>query len=240
MKKLVTFFVILVSLLTFQITSYAAEPVAKTLDKADISIISDGESNYEIKQTIVLKGEGDFSGNQIEHTFSNINDIKPENLQFISEGNQLEFTVEEFESLDKYIVNIPSGVSGTFTYEISYTLSVGEGEYATPIFVPMHPADGQSNVVQIDFQTTEENMVQRNSFPVLKKAEDNEVTSYLMNIPAHVNYIFGPEKNLFNSHNIISWASILILLSIIFIWIRSELKSKNINSNNNNSKGVVN
>lgn len=239
MKKLVTFFVILVSLITFQIPSYAAEPIAKTLEKTDISIISDGESNYEIRQNIVLKGEGDFSGNQIEHTFSNINDMKPENLQFISVGNELEFTVEELESLDRYFITIPDEITGNFNYEISYTISVEEGEYSTPLFVPMYPAEGQSNIVQIDFQTTEENMVQRNSFPVLKKAEDNEVTSYLMNIPSHVTYIFGPEKNIFNSHNIISWSAIIVLLGIIFIWIRSELKSKNINSNINNNKGVV-
>ena len=239
MKKFIPFLVILVSLVSFQIRSYAAEPAGKYLAKADISIVSDGGSNYEIKQSISLKGEGDFSGNSIEHTLSNINNITPDNLKFISDGTELEYTIQESDSLVRYYVTIPEGYSEMFNYEISYSLSVKEGSFTTPLFVPMHPAEGQDNVVKIDFQTTQENIIQRNSFPVLKKAEDNKVTSYLMNIPSHTNYIFGPDKNIFNSHNIISWTAILVLLGIVFIWIRSELKGKNIQSKVNNNKGVV-
>lgn len=240
MKKIVRFLFILTLLLSIHISVYAADPAIHTLEKAQISITSDGSTNYDILQTISLSGEGDLNGLQIEHTLSKINQISPENLVFVSDGNELDYVTEEEESLVRYFVIIPQGYSDTFNYEISYALTLEEGTFTTPLFVPMHPAAGKSNVVQIEFQTTEENIVQRNSFPVLKKSVDNQVTSYLMNVPSHVNYIFGPEKNIFNAHNIVSWTAILILLSIIIIWIRSELNNNRFKSPINNDKGVVN
>lgn len=240
MKKIISFLSILALLLSIHVSVYAADPAIQKLDNAKISITSDGATNYEILQNISLSGEGDFNGLQIEHTFSKINQISPENLVFVSNGNELDYVTEEEESLFRYFVKIPQGYSDTFNYEISYSLSLEEGTFTTPLFVPMHPAAGKSNVVEIEFQTTEDNIVQRNSFPVLKKSEDNQVTSYLMNVPSHVNYIFGPEKNIFTAHNIVSWTAILILFAIIFIWIRSELNNNRLKTSINNNKGVVN
>lgn len=240
MKKIAMIIVVVLSLFSFQLTGQAAEEAPKFLDKADISVTSNGGSDYDIKQVISLKGEGDFSSNQVEHTFSHINGITADNVAFTFNGEALSFTTEEDESLTRYFITIPEGVSDQFDYEISYTLTVESGDFSTPLFVPMHAAHGEENVVKIDFTTTEENIVQRHSFPVLKKAEDNQVTSYLMNIPSHVSYIFGPEKSFFNSHTIISWASILILLAIVFVWIRSELKKSKVPPATNNGKGVTN
>lgn len=240
MKKIAMILVVVLSLFSFQLTGQAAEEVPKSLAKADITVTSDGGSDYEIKQVLSLKGEGDFSSNQVEHTFSHINGITPDNVVFTYNGEELSFTTEEEESLTRYYLTIPEGVSDGFDYEISYTLSVDSGVFSTPLFVPMHAAQGQENVVKIDFTTTEENIVQRHSFPVLKKAEDNQVTSYLMNIPSHVNYIFGTEKSVINSHNIVSWTSIIILLAIIYVWIRSELKKSKVPPARDNNKGVTN
>lgn len=230
---------IFMAFLFIQQTSYAAETVDKSLEEAHVLIISDGAENYDIKQSISLIGEGDFSGQVVEHTFSTINDMIPENLQFIANGNPLEYTIEEFDALTKYFVSIPDGISENFDYEVNYSLSVENGDFRTPLFVPIHAAEGEKNIVTIDFKTTEENMVQRNSFPVLKKSEDNEVTSYLMNIPSHVTYIFGTEKNIFNSHNIYSWTAIFALLLIVFVWIRSEIKTTRLKGKEKNGKGVV-
>jgi hypothetical protein len=231
MKKVVLFTILLFSFVSFQHVSFADDSVAKTLTKADIEITSDGNGNYQMKQVISLKGTGNLSGKKIEHTYSKINEVNPEDLQFVSNQTELEYTTKESDSLVRYFVTIPENTSDSFDYEIVYNLKVDDGVFTTPLFVPLYAATGQENVVKIDFETSEGNIIQRNSFPVLKKAEDNHVTSYLMNIPSHVNYIYGANKNIFNTFNFISWGSILVLLGIVAIWIRSELRQ---------SKGVVN
>lgn len=228
MKKVVVFAILLIAIVSFQQVGFAADPVSKTLAKADIEVTSNGDGTYEMKESISLKGEGELSGNQIEHTYSMLNDIDPEEVKFISDQTELEFTTEESDSLVRYFVTIPENTTDSFDYEITYNLSLEEDIFTTPLFVPLHAATGQENVVKIDFETSEGNIVQRNSFPVLKKAEDNQVTSYLMNIPSHVNYIYGAEKNIFNTFNFVSWTSILVLLVIIGVWIRSEIRSKGV------------
>lgn len=228
MKKVVLFAILLFASVSFQHIGFAAESVSKTLAKADIEVTTSGDGTYEMKESILLKGEGDMSGNQIEHTYSKINEINPENVQFIAYQTDLEFTTDESDTLVRYFVTIPENTMDSFDYEITYNLSMEEDTFTTPLFVPLHAATGQENVVKIDFETTEGNIVQRNSFPILKKAEDNQVTSYLMNIPSHVNYIYGAEKNIFNTFNLVSWTSILVLLVIIGVWIRSEVRSKGV------------
>jgi len=228
MKKVVVFAILLIASVSFQQVGFAADPVSKTLAKADIEVTSSGDGTYEIKEHISLKGDGELSGDQIEHTYSKINDIDPEEVKFISDQTELSFTTDESDSLVRYFVTIPENTTDSFDYEITYNLSLEEDVFTTPLFVPLHAATGQENVVKIDFETSEGNIVQRNSFPVLKKAEDNQVTSYLMNIPSHVNYIYGAEKNIFNTFNFVSWASILVLLGIITVWIRSEVRSKGV------------
>lgn len=205
--------------------AYAEDLPVKSLEKADIEISSDGTGGYSITQKIQLSGEGPTQNNQVEHTLTRINDITPINLQFIHNGEELDYTVKEENSLARYFLQLPEETKGSFEYQIQYELKVEPGVFTTPLFVPIYPAEGQNNVVTIDFETTQENIIQRNSFPILKKPENNQVTSYLMNIPSHVNYIYGHERNILNSYNVISWVSIFILLGIIVIWIRSELKN---------------
>lgn len=239
MKKFVALVVLLLSIGSFGFTGYAEEPSVKTVDKADISITSDGKGHYDIKQTLTIIGEGPFVGNEIEHTFATINGLKPVNFKVVFDGREQEYRPEEAKSLTRYFVTVPEGHSGTINYEISYSLSVSEGTFTTPLFVPMYSTSGTDNVVKIEFKTTDENIVQRNSFPVLKKAEDNHVTSYLMNIPSHVNYIYGTTGNIFNSHNLYSWGAILVLLGIVVYWIRFELKSQNVANKADNGKGAA-
>ncbi|MDJ0332985.1 hypothetical protein [Planococcus sp. S3-L1] len=228
MKNLIIMAFLFLSFGIWNTNVLAVDNVPKSLDKSIVNIVSDGSGNYKINQQIFLTGSGNFSGNQIEHTFSKLKNIEPTNLQFLYQENELDFTTEESSTLVRYYVQIPEGVSDAFEYEVEYAISVDENIFITPLFVPTHPAAGQENAVTINFETTAGNIVQRNSFPVLKKAEDNSVTSYLMNIPSHVNYVYGSERNIFNLFNIVSWSSIIILLSIVAIWIRSEVKSNNL------------
>jgi hypothetical protein len=239
MKKFVALVVLLLSFGSFGISGYAAERSVKTVDKADISIISDGKGHYDITQNLTIIGEGGFDENEIEHTFATINGLKPVNLKVVFNGSELDYTAEEANSLIRYFVTVPDGHSGPINYEISYSLSVAEEIFTTPLFIPMYSTSGTGNVVKIEFETTDKNIVQRNSFPVLKKAEDNHVTSYMMNIPSHVNYVYGTTGNIFNSHNLYSWGAILVLLSIVAYWIRFELKSQNVLNRSENGKGVA-
>lgn len=202
----------------------AEEATPKVLAKAEISIAVNDQRTYEVQQLIGLSAEGDISSEKVEHTFSHINNTSVENLQFISNGEELPYEVEDDGTLSRYFVEIPQGTSEMFEYEITYSYTSSEDVYTTPLFVPAHAAQGQQNVVAITFEAEEGQVIQRNSFPILKKAEDNSVTSYLMNIPSHTNYIYGDERQVWNSFNLISWASILILIGIVAIWIRSEVR----------------
>lgn len=204
----------------------AAESSSPTLEKAEINIISDGKVGYEVTQTITIKNVEELVNGSIEHTLSSINDVEINNLNIVSDGRPLDYTIEKSEALDRYFVTVQENSNGNFTYTITYELVLEENEFTVPIFVPMLPSLGAGNIVSINFNTAEGKIIQRNSFPVLKKSEENEVTSYLMNIPSHVNYIFSDTKKVFTLFNFVGWASIVVLLLIVFVWIRSEIKTE--------------
>lgn len=221
-KSLIVF--VFLFTLVFGNTSLAEASPSSILDKAEIDIISDGDVGYEVTQHITINNIENIADGRIEHTLSSINSVDAINPKFSFESNNLEFSIEESGALVRYFVLTPPGVSGKFTYTISYESQLEQGDFTVPVFVPAIPSLGEGNVVTINFTTTEDKIIQRNSFPILKKDAGSEVTSYLMNIPSHVKYIFGERKSIFNLFNFVGWGSIVILLLIFYIWIRSELK----------------
>ncbi|MFC5604763.1 hypothetical protein [Sporosarcina koreensis] len=228
MKLKTRFFILFVFLMTiiFGDVAKAAESNSATLEKAEINIISDGDVGYEVTQKITINNVEELTDGSIEHTLSSINNVEISNLKVVSDGHSLEFTTEESKALDRYFVTAPENSSGNFTYTITYELMLKQGEFTVPIFVPLVPSQGKGNIVAINFTTAEGKIIQRNSFPVLKKSEKNEVTSYLMNVPSHVNYIFGDTKKVFTLFNFVGWTSIAVLVLIVSVWIRSELKAE--------------
>lgn len=230
-KKTTISFILAVIFVFFHSGSIFAAGGTPYLKSSKVEVINDGEMNNQIVQEITIGNIDSAVSKTIEHTLSFINQVQPENVSFTANGEELTFSMEETRTLARYALEIPDGVIGDFSYQITYSTKFNQGDFNIPIFVPQYPALGSDNVVTIHFQTAEDKVIQGNSFPILKKNGGNEVTSYLMNLSSHVKFVVGDKKNPFHSFTYYSWGSLIVLFLIIFIWIRSELKTA--------KKGVV-
>ncbi|PFG04511.1 hypothetical protein [Bacillus sp. es.034] len=221
MKKVLV--LVLIFLFCSAAPSMAAEPTI--LKEADIQVKAGSDKQYQITENVSLFNATGIE-ESISHTFSNLESSQIDNLIVSANGQELEYVWEKGESLSKLLVTPPENVPDEFTYQLQYDLSLQENVYTTPLFVPMFPAQGNSNIVHITFEAPEGEQVHKNSFPVVIEDVGNKVDSHIMNIPSHVKYVFGDGAGTFNVFNVTSWAVIIALIAVIAVWFRSEVSKK--------------
>ncbi|MFD1067641.1 hypothetical protein [Oceanobacillus locisalsi] len=219
-------FIVLILLLFANSTVSAEEKEPPFLEKANVDIKGDEDKHYEVQQDITIGNISSLEDEEIMHTLTNINDVQVDNLTFTSADDDLTYTVEEKDALDKYILDLTEFEGDTFNYQVSYTAQLDNEEFTVPLFVPEFGSIAEENIVDIHFEAPEEMVLQLNSFPVVKGNEGNSDTNYMMNIPSHVKYVFYTETKHFNLFNIIGWGSLVAFLLVVFVWIRGEVKKK--------------
>jgi competence protein ComGC len=197
-----------------------------TVKEADISVDSSSSTQYTLVEKVTLTNIENREEGTIAHTFSNFKNSEISNLEVATDGQELQYEWEKGDSLHKLHVRVPEQAEGEFTYTLKYELALEEDSFTTPLFVPMYPAPGTTNVVHLEFNAPEGEVIQKNSFPVLTKEVGNEVKNDMMNIPSHVKYVYGETSNPFNAFNLISWGVVAALISIIVLWFRAELTKK--------------
>jgi hypothetical protein len=227
MKKV--YFLVAIIFLVSSFPAFAAE-TPTTLKEATINIESFEDKGYQVHESVTLSTIESVENQTIVHTFANVNSASLGDVAIKANGQELQYEWQEGDSLDKLLVHLPENASGEFNYEIQYDLSLQEDSFTTPLFVPLYPSPGTSNIVHLNFKAPEGQNIQKNSFPVVIKKVGNQVENNIMNIPTHVKYVFSEETDVFNFFNYISWGVIIALLAIVFTWFKAELNSK---------KGVV-
>lgn len=205
---------------------FAEEKEPPFLEKAAIDIKTDDDKYYEVLQDITIGNFASLENGEMMHTLTNINDVQVDNLEITSADRELTYSVEEKNALNKFFLETSEGEGDTFNYQISFTVQLEEDEFTVPLFVPEFGSIAEENIVAIHFEAPEDMILQLNSFPVIKGKKENSDTSYMMNIPSHVKYVFYEEKKHFNSFNIIGWGSLVVFLLIVFAWIRGEVKKQ--------------
>lgn len=194
------------------------------LSESEVDIEVDNNNNYIITQNITISNIKLIEDNEIMHTLSNINNVKIDGLVFETDNRDQEVSITEKDSLKRFTLLIPENQKGNFNYQISYNTQLNPDEFTIPLFVPEFSSLGKENVVTINFKAPENMVIQSNSFPIVNGETGNQDTSYLMNLPSHVKYVFDDDKNYFNSFNLIGWGSLLVFGAIVFVWVRSERK----------------
>lgn len=203
---------------------FAEEKEPPFLEEATIDVTGDNDKYYEVLQDITIGNFTSLENGEIMHTLTNINEVQVDNLKITSGDSELTYTVEEKAALSKFFLETSKSEGDTFNYQVSYTVQLEEEEFTVPLFVPEFGSIAEENIVAIHFESPEDMILQLNSFPVIKGNKGNSDTSYMMNIPSHVKYVFYEEKKHFNSFNIIGWGSLVAFLLIVFVWIKGEVK----------------
>lgn len=217
--------IVLIFILFTSSATFAEEKEPPFLEKAAIDIKTDNDKYYEVLQDITIENFASLENGEIMHTLTNINEVQVDNLEITSADRELTYTVEEKNALNKFFLET-EGEGETFNYQISFTVQLEDDEFTVPLFVPEFGSIAEENIVAIHFEAPEDMFLQLNSFPVIKGKKGNSDTSYMMNIPSHVKYVFYEEKKHFNSFNIVGWGSLVVFLLIVFAWIRGEVKKQ--------------
>ncbi len=205
---------------------FAEEKDPPFLKESTIDIDADNDHYYEVHQDITIGNIDSLEGSEIMHTLSNINEVQVNDLKMTSKDIDLTYTVEEKDALNKYTLDVSESKNDTLNYQISYTVQLNDEEFTVPLFVPEFGSIAEKNIVIINFEGPEDMVLQLNSFPVIKGNKGNSDTSYMMNIPSHVKYVFYEEKRHFNTFNIVGWGSLIAFLIVVFVWIRGEVKKE--------------
>jgi hypothetical protein len=209
----------------FSASMVSAGEVKPSLQSAKIDIKVGDNHTYQVIEKLKIVNPSGAEGRTITHTLSKIKNLKAEKLIFEVDGQEVEATVNEGKTLNKVSFSLPESVGDVLEYTISYSVQLPEEEFIVPLVVPMYASAGNKNIVQISFEAPNGQIIQKNSFPVVIKAESSEVVSNMMNIPTHVKYIYSSSPSSVNSHTIISGLSLLILLLVIGTWVKVERKN---------------
>ncbi|MCP8615704.1 hypothetical protein [Salirhabdus salicampi] len=221
MKKTVLLFLTFFLLLSVSIHADGVDPL---LDQADITITVTDDNGYYVEEVITISNSSSLDG-VINHSLVDADMVS--DLTFTANGEALDYQLNEGEVLDKLEVTVADVSTDNLQYVIGYSVHSSEGEFKTPIVVPMYPTAGESAVVNVNFVAPEGNYIHKNSFPVQNETAEGEVTNHLINVPSHVNYIYGPEPTpLFNSYSVISGIIFVVLVGILVSWFRAERKKE--------------
>lgn len=205
---------------------FAEEKEPPFLEESTINIDVDDDKYYEIHQDITIGNIDSFEDEEMMHTLTNLNEVQVNDLKITYEDSELTYTVMEKNALSKYFIEAPKNEGDTLSYQISFTVQLDDEEFTVPLFVPEFGSIAEENIVAINFEGPEDMVLQLNSFPVIKGNKGNSDTSYMMNIPSHVKYVFYAEKRHFNTFNIVGWGSLIAFLIVVFVWIRGEVKKE--------------
>ncbi len=231
LKKCHTISLLLVFIAQLMMSAGMAEAAPKKetpiLKQADITIMSEKNGFYKVKEDIQIIKADLIKNGQVEHTLSKINNGKPSNLTITVGGKKVQYNLVEGKALSRLSFTMPEKAK-ELIYTIKYDLQLPAGIHTSALAVPAYPSSGKENNVTIDFTAPKGNFIHENSFPILPNPPtDNHVTSHLANIPSHVNYAYDLRpSSMFNSYNMISCAVFIVLVAIVAKWIMTEMRKQ--------------
>lgn len=95
------------------------------------------------------------------------------------------------------------------------------------MLVPIYASMGAESIVTLNITVPEGMYIYSNSFPVVPHMEEgNHETIPMANIPSHIKFEFGAEKEgFFNEFSVISYVVFFALVAVIAKWIYTEINS---------------
>ncbi len=205
-------------LLSFQ--HVFAEEKVPILDSATIDITIDNDI-YKVKEEVVVK---DLDGNQITHDVKEITENKVTQVLFTDDEGELTPEIDEGETLHKYTIQPNSATDAEVRYTIEYEVEKKEDIFEIPLFVPEYATSGDDRDVHITFQAPEGTIIQKNSFPIVNDAGQNQVEKDMTNMPAIAKYVYAENPTAIHSFSVISFIAIFSILLILLGWAIVEKK----------------
>jgi hypothetical protein len=199
-----------------------AKPIVK---QANIEV-SPKQDGVEVSEQITLANVEAVKEGKIQHIITQFENTKVENL--IIKAGEKELTVEAQEGklIDKLLIPVPEGVTGDFTYSISFRYSGSSDLSKIPLVVPAIASDGMGNIVSLKINIPE-GMYLHDSFPIFDSGNTGSVTEYMINIPNFVSIQLGSSPaGFFTSSNMYSLFGLIVILGFIAAWLLNEKKGK--------------
>lgn len=162
---------------------------------------------------------------KIGFTLSRINDIDVKDLKIKLNGKETSVEKTSGKALSK--LSIPyDGTESSIDVEVIYFVPMRDGKFEIPMIVPVYASLGKESVVNITFTSPKDTYIYSNSFPVVPHMiEGNTETVPCANIPSHIKFEYGKEKEgFFNEFSVISYIVFLALVAIIVKWVHSEIQ----------------
>lgn len=196
------------------------------LQKAVIDVVQDVNYFTEVEEKIAVTETNLIKNKKFEFTLSRINDVDVEDLVIKVNGETLEPDINKGKALVKLSVPLKENNKDA-DVEIKYAVALKKGHFEVPLVVPIYASIGAESVVAVNVTVPEGMNIYSNSFPVIPHMEEgNHETVLMANIPSHVKFEFGAEKEgFFNEFSIISYVVFFALVAIIAKWIYTEVRS---------------
>lgn len=223
MRKSVTVTVILICILAaffpYQHV-FAEEDPGPVLKEANIEITIDNKV-YKVREEISVSN---LNGQSISHDLKEITQNKVSNVTFESNKEELIPEIDEGKTLQKYTIQPNNESNKDVSYTIEYNVEKVGDEFEIPLFVPEYAAAGDDRDVNISFQAPEGTKIQKNSFPIVNKANQTQVEKDMTNIPAIAKYVYAKNPTSIHSFSIISFIALFSLFAILIGWAIVEMK----------------
>ncbi|PLR77033.1 hypothetical protein CU633_12505 [Bacillus sp. V3-13] len=217
------FLVLLFMIMLFSIAPVSAAEASPILKTANLNI-SYGDRVMVTEEITIANAEA-IPKAALEHVATKISGVQLENLDVNANNQKLTYEASEGGSVDKFIVSLPEGVQGDFTYTLSYEVSDLETE-KIPFLVPAVNSDGNGNVVSLQVELPEGTYLHE-SFPIIDSGDSGTVEEHMMNIPSFAGLQTGSSPaGFFTISNFYTIFGLAVILGIIIAWIISERKSK--------------
>ena len=216
-----------VVMLTSSISVFAAPPKATAiLDNAEIAAECTDDKYVSVKENLKISKLDMITNQKLEFTLSKINGSDPTDFSMTVNGKPVKPEANVGDSLTKYSMLLPAGDTEA-NITVSYKVVLPKS-FNVPLFVPAYPTTGKESNVSISFKSPEGTYIQEDSFPVVANLEDgNTVSCHLSNVPSHITFKYGKNKNsIINFYNIISVVVFLALVIIIGLWVKAEMKNR--------------
>lgn len=228
MKKFV-FLLSIIFTCCFMLPDYvkaAPKTPQPVLQKAVIDVVEDVNKVAKVKEHIVVTNTDLIKNRKFEFTLSRINDLDVENLVIKINGEILKPDINKGKALVKLSVPFKNDVKEA-NIEAEYTVALKKDCFEVPMLVPIYASMGAESIVTLNITVPEGMYIYSNSFPVVPHMEEgNHETIPMANIPSHIKFEFGAEKEgFFNEFSVISYVVFFALVAVIAKWIYTEINS---------------
>jgi hypothetical protein len=213
-RRFASFLAVLVLVLIAGPTQALAAAATPTMDKANITVTTQGSNETNVTEKITLSSVNVAKGGTLQFILANPPSGSVSNLSITSSSVAMKVSQKQEQAVTKVSVPVPAGAK-TLNLIVQYTISSSATH--VPLLVPLYNAKGSDNSVNIAFRVPS-GMQLHSAVPYYTGPKTGMIHEGLVAMPSFVSFNYGATSSMMTYNGVVSLITFLLIMGAISVW----------------------